>query len=200
MNKLKSIIKDKSIELLVWDFDGVIFDMDWYYQGTPYDLLEDLYEKINAIDNSIISDRDEFVARLFPYPEINEVGIRHGKDKQLEVKAIFKKKEAAALDRAVANQEVIDFIKDQTLPQAIWSNNLSSTIEYLLVKAEIDDKINIVSTLDKVIMSKPDIEGFEIIRKEYPKVSKDKILMIGDSLRSDKVGAENVGIGFYHYS
>lgn len=42
MDKLKSVIAQKSIELLIWDFDGVIFDMDWYFQGTPYDLLEEL--------------------------------------------------------------------------------------------------------------------------------------------------------------
>jgi HAD superfamily hydrolase (TIGR01549 family) len=141
----------------------------------------------------------KFVSRLYPYPEINEVGLKYGKKAQDRVKLLYKKKETDARDRAKPNKRVIDLIKQTKLPQTIWSNNLLSTISYLLKKAYISDKIQVVSSLDMVIQSKPNIEGFEIIRKHYPNIDKDKILLIGDSLISDKVSAQKANIGFYHY-
>jgi FMN phosphatase YigB (HAD superfamily) len=200
MNELKSIIKNGSIRLLIWDFDGVIFKLDWKYQSTPAEFLEELYEEINKIDNSIIKDKDEFISRLFPYPEINEVGIRHGKKAQDQVKFLYAKKESAALHRAIPNQQIIDFIRESKLSQAVWSNNLSSTIEYLLKEAGINNRINHISTFDKVIQSKPHIEGFEIIKNAYPETNTKNILLVGDSLISDKAAAENTGINFYHYA
>lgn len=199
MKKLKSVIEDNSIELIIWDFDCVVFDLEWSYRGTVTDFLEQIYEEINKIDSSIIKDKDEFVVREFPYPEINEVGIRHGKNAQAQVKSLFEQKESSALHRAVPNQEVISFIRKSGLHQSIWSNNLSSTIEYLLKEAEIDNKIDQIPSFEKVLLSKPNIEGFKIISDEYPKIDKKNIIFVGDSLRSDKIAAENSGVCFYHY-
>ncbi|KKQ34887.1 MAG: hypothetical protein US52_C0043G0004 [candidate division WS6 bacterium GW2011_GWA2_37_6] len=199
MNNLKSTIETNSIKLLIWDFDGVIFDLDWNYQSTPAEFLTLLYEEINRIDNSIIKDKDEFIARLFPYPEMNEVGIKHGKEVQARVKSLYEAKESAALHRAVPNQQVIDFIRVSELPQSIWSNNLSSTIRQLLREAGIDEKIDQIASFEKVLLSKPHIEGFKIIKDAYPEIDLKNMLLVGDSLRSDKVAAENTGINFYYY-
>ena len=52
--------------------------------------------------------------------------------------------------------------------------------------------------IDKIVAGedamKPDLESFELAIGETPK---DDCLMIGDSIRSDKVGAENAGIDCY---
>jgi HAD superfamily hydrolase (TIGR01549 family) len=199
MNKLNSAINNNSIELIIWDFDGVVFDLDWNYQSSPSEFLEKLYKEINRIDDSIIKDKNEFISRLFPYPEINEVGIKHGKSIQDQVKSLYEEKEAEALHKAIPHPQVIDFIKKSSLPQSIWSNNLSSTIKYLLKEVGIDNKINYISSFEKVLQAKPHVEGFKIIKSEYPEIDKKNILFIGDSLISDKVAAKNTGINFYHY-
>ena len=52
--------------------------------------------------------------------------------------------------------------------------------------------------IDKIVAGedamKPDLESFELAIGETPK---SDCLMIGDSINSDKVGAENAGIDFY---
>jgi 3-deoxy-D-manno-octulosonate 8-phosphate phosphatase KdsC-like HAD superfamily phosphatase len=57
MEEILSIIKNNKIELLVWDFDGVIYDLDWNYNETPEEFLKNLYSAINEIDKNIISDK-----------------------------------------------------------------------------------------------------------------------------------------------
>lgn len=200
MDKLTEFIEKNSIELVIWDFDGVIAFLDWNYKTTPEELLVDIYDRITAIDDSIVKDRSEFLTRLFPYPEINEVGIKHGREKQLKVKEVFEVKEASSIHRAKLNGEVVRFIDSLDIPQAIWSNNISKTIESVLETANIDDKISMVSSLDKVIRSKPDGEGFELIKNKFPEIKNNKIVFVGDSLISDKVAGKEVGINFWHYS
>lgn len=199
MTKLEEYIKNETIDLVIWDFDGVIFDLDWYYQNSPSEFLEQLYFKIASIDESIINDKIEFISRKFPYPELNEVGVRFGREVQSEVKSLYLNKEMAAVDRAIPHEEIIDFINRLNKPQVVWSNNYSNTIIYLLEKAGIDKKIKFFTSLDKVLLSKPDCEGFNLIQSKYPNIKKENILLIGDSLVSDKVAAENCGIKFFHY-
>lgn len=199
MIKLAEIVNDKNIELVIWDFDGVICKLDWTYPTPSSELLKELCSKINDIDKSIIKDDAEFIARKFPYPEINEVGVKYGRETQLEVKSLYLKREMASVDRAIAFHEVIELIKKTSKPQAIWSNNYSNTIEYLLEKNGIKDRIGVIVSIDKVILSKPDIEGFALIKNRYPNIKKENIVLIGDSLVSDKVAAENSAIRFFHY-
>lgn len=199
MTELTEFINKENIDLVVWDLDGVIFDLDWDYQETPQNFLQRLYNAIIKIDQSIIKDESEFIARLFPYPEINEIGIKYGKEAQLEVKSLYKDKEMFAIDRAFPHNDVIDFIKYLQKPQVIWSNNYSNTIEYLVKKAGIENNIEFIASLDKVILSKPDGEGFNLIQKQFPNIQKENMVIVGDSLKSDKVAAENSGIKFFHY-
>lgn len=197
--KLKEFVDREHIELIIWDLDGVIYDLDWFYPESPDVFLEKLYSKINAIDRSVIIDRAEFFSRRFPYPEINQIGIKYGKDIQLEVKSLYLDREMSAVDRAIPHLDVLDIIKSISLPQIIWSNNYINTIEYLLKKGGIEDKIEYIVSLDKVILSKPDIEGFKLIQDHYPDIKKEHMLLVGDSLISDKVAASVCGIKFYQY-
>lgn len=199
MRKLSDYINNEKNDLIIWDFDGVIYDLDWYYPNHISDYFEILYSKINSIDRTIIKDKTEFIARLFPYPEINEVGVKYGREVQLDVKSLYLKREMTAVKRAIPNVEVIDFIKKLNKHQAIWSNNYSNTINYLLNKAGIKNKIEFIASFEKVILSKPNIEGFELIKANYPKINKGNILLVGDSLVSDKIAARDAGIKFFHY-
>jgi HAD superfamily hydrolase (TIGR01549 family) len=199
MTELDKIINKEKIDLLIWDFDGVIYDLDWNYPNPSTGFVEQLYSKIAAIDKSIVKDKAEFIARKFPYPEINEIGIKHGREVQLEVKSLYLSREMSSADRAIPNPELIQFINKSQKHQVIWSNNYSDTINYLLNKAQIKDKIKLITSLDKVIMSKPNIEGFNLIKARFPLIKNENILLVGDSLISDKIAAQNSGIKFFRY-
>ena len=61
------------------------------------------------------------------------------------------------------------------------NNNLNKYFEKIFISEEIGSK-------------KPDIEFFDIIFKEIGVENKDEVLMIGDTLTSDILGANNAGI------
>ncbi len=199
MVTLEKLMNSAEVDLVIWDLDGVIYTLDWFYENSPAEFLALLADEITKIDVSIIKDRSEFLARRFPYPEINEVGMKYGKEAQLQVKSLYLHKEMAAIERAIPHPEVIEFIKHLNKPQAVWSNNYAKTIEYLLEKAGVANKIEVTASLDKVVLSKPDKEGFNLIQSHFPTIQPGRMVLVGDSLVSDKVAAVNAGIKFYHY-
>lgn len=200
-HKLAEYIEKNNIEYVIWDFDLVIYKLDWTKGETSYEFLGRLYSIFNDVDPDLILNKDEFIFRLFPYTEIDLYSRKYGKSSVKKVIDLFKERELNALEYAEPNNEVIDFIKSSNtkVKHAIWSNNNYQTIDYLLEKSGIKDKFEIIATLDKVEYPKPDVSGFEIITKKFGNPDNNKILMVGDSLRSDKVAAENAGIKFFHY-
>ncbi|HRN86177.1 MAG TPA: HAD-IA family hydrolase [Candidatus Dojkabacteria bacterium] len=199
--KLEKYIEKNNIEFIIWDFDLVIFKLDWTKGETSYEFLGRLYSVFNDVDPELILDKDEFIYRLFPYTEIDLYFRKYGKSSIQKVIELFKERELIALEYAKPNNEIINLIKstDANISHAIWSNNNYKTIEYLLEKSGIKEKFEIIASLDNVEYPKPDVSGFEIINEKFGKPNKERILMVGDSLRSDKVAAENSGIKFFHY-
>lgn len=199
--KLIKYIGENNIEYIIWDFDLVIYKLDWTKGETSYEFLARLYNVFNDVDPELILDKDEFIYRLFPYTEIDLYSRKYGKSSVQKVIDLFKERELNALEYAKPNNEVINLIKstNTNILHAIWSNNNYKTIDYLLEKSDIKDKFEIIATLDNVEYPKPDISGFKNINKKFGNPDKKKILMVGDSLRSDKVAAENAGIQFFHY-
>ena len=199
--KLAAYIQKNNIEYVIWDFDLVIYKLDWTKGETSYEFLAKLYSFFNDVDSKLILDKEEFIYRLFPYTEIDLYSRKHGKSSVQKVIDLFKERELNALKYAKPNNEVINLIKsiDTKIKHAIWSNNNYETITNLLEKSGIKDKFEIISTLDNVEFPKPDISGFRNIYKKFSNPEKSKILMVGDSLRSDKVAAQNAVIKFFHY-
>ena len=198
--KLVQYIQKNNFKYIIWDFDLVIYKLDWSVGETSHDFLGRLYTIFNKVDPTLIQDKDEFIYRLFPYTEIDLYSRKHGRNAVQEVIDLFQKRELNGKDHAIPNAEVIDFIKsDKGIKHAIWSNNNLQTIEYLLKKSKILTRFETIATLDNVEYPKPDISGFEMIYDKFNKPDKKNILMVGDSLRSDKVGAQNAGIAFFHY-
>lgn len=199
--KLEKYIEKNNIEFIIWDFDLVIYKLDWTKGETSYEFLGRLYSVFNDVDPQLILDKDEFIYRLFPYTEIDLYSRKYGKSSIQKVIELFKERELSALEYAKPNNEVINLIKSSNteLKHAIWSNNNYQTIDYLLKESGVKEKFEIIATLDNVEYPKPDVSGFEIINEKFDNPDKGKILMVGDSLRSDKVAAENAGIKFFHY-
>jgi len=199
---LAKYIEENNFQYLIWDFDLVIYKLDWTKGETSYEFLGRLYSVFHEVDPNLIKDKDEFINRLFPYTEIDLYSRKYGKPAIQKTIDLFLEREMKALEFAVPNIEIIDFIKStsETIKHAIWSNNNLRTIENLLTQSELTHKFEIIASLDNVKFPKPDISGFEMIYGKLNKPDKKRILMIGDSLRSDKVGAENAGIAFFHYN
>jgi 5'-nucleotidase len=200
--KLNDFVKKNNFKYIIWDFDLVIYKLDWTRGETSHQFLTRLYKIFHEVDPDLINDKDEFIYRLFPYTEIDLYSKKYGKSAVKKVIDLFQERELNGIDYAVANNSVIDFIKstDKNIKHAIWSNNNLQTIEYLLKKSKIENEFVTIATLDNVQFPKPDISGFETIYADFNNPDKSKILMVGDSLRSDKVAAENAGIAFFHYN
>lgn len=201
-SSLTEYLNKTSKQLLIWDFDLVIYKLDWV-TTVPWDkYFERIYSLINNVDPTIIKDKQEFYQRKFPYPEIDKIGEIHGENALKTLKDSMYQREFAGLSKAIPNNIVIKFIQNSAdkYQHAIWSNNFLPTIEYLLKQSELTENINFISTYDKVSFAKPNIEGFTLIENHFKHIPKSKMLMIGDSLRSDKAGAEIAGIDFFHFT
>jgi len=201
VNSLRNHIESTGKQLLIWDFDQTIFTLDWFSGESIHDFLERIYNSINKVNSSIIKDKNEFIERLFPYPEIDMLGVQSGQDARAIPVDVMNKKEMANIDSAKPENDVINFIQDtrDKYNHVIWSNNTFESIKILLERVNLENIFSVIASLDILKRAKPDIEGFNKITKPFPNIAKESMLMIGDSLRSDKAAAENADIDFFHY-
>jgi HAD superfamily hydrolase (TIGR01549 family) len=88
--------------------------------------------------------------------------------------------------------ELLEYLKDNGKDIVILTSWFSGTQVPRLKRT------GLYGYIDKIISGedamKPDLESFELAIGETPK---DECLMIGDSIKSDKMGAINVGIDYY---
>ncbi len=88
--------------------------------------------------------------------------------------------------------ELLEYLKDNGKDIVILTSWFSGTQVPRLKRT------GLYGYIDKIISGedamKPDLESFELAIGETPK---DECLMIGDSIKSDKIGAENAGIDYY---
>jgi HAD superfamily hydrolase (TIGR01549 family) len=88
--------------------------------------------------------------------------------------------------------ELFEFLKGQGKEIVILTSWFSGTQIPRLKRTGLYDYINkIVAGEDAM---KPDLESFELA---IGSTDKEDCIMIGDSIKSDKTGAENVGIDYY---
>jgi FMN phosphatase YigB (HAD superfamily) len=186
-------------KLLIWDFDKTLVELDWFSDEPFEAFFERLYRGIRAIDSHIIDDKQAFFRRLFPYPEIDTIARHYGPAAADTVKAILFQKERSCRERGRPEDLLIRLIanSEREYSHAIWSNNHQETIRYFLQANRISNRIGSIASYDQVSCAKPHPEGFEIIRKAYPDIALDQILLIGDSLRSDSAAAAAVEIDFF---
>ena len=199
--KLAKYIESNNFKYIVWDFDLVIYKLDWTKGETSYQFLERLYSVFHDIDPKLIQDKEEFINRLFPYTEIDLYSRKYGKSAVQKSIDLFQEREMNAIEYAIPNVDIIDFIKSssENLKHAVWSNNNLKTIEYLLEQSKMTNEFVTIASLDNVKYPKPDISGFEKISDKLNNPDRNKMLMVGDSLRSDKIAAQNAGISFFHF-
>lgn len=79
----------------------------------------------------------------------------------------------------------------------VVSNNLTSTVEYVLRKEDVMNRVCMVIGIDKMKKSKPDPNSFSLILKVTNDKNKSDYLYVGDT-EIDKKYAEYCGIDFCH--
>lgn len=195
-DELTSIVKNK--KAIVWDMDGVVIFLDWQYGEVWNKWWDRLWVLLEKYDPGV---RLKFKDGLKHYYEhTNYIADKFGDKALNEIKNFFVEKERLILPVSSLNNEIVQFIKNlpEGIEQYIWSNNYEETILHVLEKADIQSKIKAIIARDKVILAKPELEGYKIIQRLTRVQIKDFVL-IGDSEVSDKVAAEKLGMDFYLY-
>jgi len=160
------------------NYNYVIFDFD----GTIVKLHVKWTELKRELDHVLGVD----------FTKLNE-GLKTLNTKELKraFEIIEKHEHAAGYD---VNSNLIGYIKKVDKHYAIFSDNLTSTVNKILYELGIATKFKIVIGKDSVSDFKPSGEGIlKII--DFFSVGNDEIILVGDS-EKDKIAAESVGIRF----
>lgn len=193
---LKEIISKKA---LIWDFDGVLCFMDWYY-GEDFDKWWDKLDNLlNEFEPNLHNKKLQDLS--YPDEKVDFVLRRHGKKAEEKINDFFLEKESLIIPHSRTNTEIIKIILklNPDIENYIWSNNQSITIENFLEKNNIRNKIKFITARRiEGYESKPSLHGFKLIQN-ITDISLADFLFIGDSLKTDKVVAEKLGMDFYLY-
>ena len=88
--------------------------------------------------------------------------------------------------------ELFEYLRERKVDIVILTSWFGGTQIPRLQRTGLAEYIDYMIAGDDAM--KPDLESFELAISDTPK---EDCIMIGDSLRSDKAGAENAGIGYY---
>src|SRR3989344_2993201 len=201
MNKniIQSLFKAiQNKKAIIWDLDGVIIFANWHYGENWNKWWDRLWIILEKYDPNVRAVFKNGLKHF--YEHTNYIAGKFGKSAQDEIKSFFKAKESLIFPVSPLNEEIIQFIKNipNDIEQYIWSNNYEKSVLYVLKKVGIQGKIKGIISRDKVILAKPELEGFKIIQNLTSIPIKDFIL-IGDSETTDRVAAERLGIDFFKY-
>lgn len=174
---------------LIFDFDETLFTL-----LLPWEIyLEELHNKIMDFDPNL---------RGFSHGKVlnaveNEAVRRWGEPMvklRREYSEYFEKKFYKGV---VEHKNITDFLKKKWKKYDcyIWTSNMRSTIEPILVEHDMLKFFKKLVTRSEVELTKPEPEGFYMIFDEKHH-KKEDFLMIGDSL-NDEGAAKNAGIDFF---
>ena len=195
----------KKYDIFLFDADGTLFDYDlaeenalkimFDYCGFDYsDDIRSQYREINSFvwesyeKGEMTKDELQTLRfkRLF-----DKIGVSYDAD-------LFNEKYLAELGRGSflieGAEEICREINSRNKKIYIVTNGMLATqkarIEHSLIKEYISDFF----VSEYVGYQKPQIEYFDYVFSHIPKIGKDKIIIIGDSLTADIRGGINAGI------
>lgn len=199
-------LQPKHFKIILWDMDGTLLDfypaernaicttMEQFGLGECTDAMVKKYSKINELhwkkmELGEITKQQVLENRFAMFFEGE--GIKFNRYKEfnenyqinLGAKVFFHEKA----------YEIVANLKGKVLQYAI--TNGTYTAQCLKLKNSGLDKIfDGVFISDQIGFQKPSKLFFDYVEKHIPMVSKDEILVIGDSLTSDMQGGNNMGV------
>ena len=170
------------IELLIFDLDGTIIDLNVDWDGLKKELQGFCLKNYNY--QTTFTPLDE---------ELILLKHRLGQETYYRLIGIITRYELAGLRNGSINKEVFDFIKEHSdKKMAIYSANTRKTIREVLNKNKLGNLFDCIIAKEDVLKPKPASEGLEKILKFYD-ILPGKALFIGNDPK-DKIAGENVGI------
>lgn len=195
-NKLLQKLKTK--KAVIWDFDGVFCFMNWSF-GEDLNLYKNkIWKLLEEFDPTI---KTKFIQGLkYPYEHTDYIISKYGKNALKRINEFYLKKELQLLPASPLNEQLINLVNNlhPTIEHYIWSNNQEEFILKKLKTVRIINKFKKIISRDKVTLAKPNLEGFEMIRSTS-NIPISEFLLVGDSLETDKIAADKLGIEFFHY-
>ena len=183
---------------IIWDFDGVLYFMDWHY-GEDLDVWCDkLWQLLEEYDPEV---RKKFKSGLkYPYEHSDYISHQYGKIAMQKINDFYREKELSILPVSPMNTNLINLINDldSGIEHYIWSNNQQAMISKALEKAHVSNKFKAIISRDKVELAKPNLHGFKIIQSQT-KIPVEDFLFVGDSLNTDKLVAQQLNMDFFYY-
>ncbi|MHA1765542.1 MAG: HAD family hydrolase [Promethearchaeota archaeon] len=190
--KLISVIKTCS--LILFDFDGTLFDLHISWEN----IQQYIYNHFKKEYNEEIPFFNRFYT-MFEFieekkgKEVKKFYFRYLQNQELE--AVKEKKFSSTW---LANQginQIDELIRYDTM-YGIVSSNFHDTVLEVLSYYEMIDKFQVIIGRDDVENAKPNPEGINQIISAY-NLSRDKILFIGDTI-VDEEAAQNAQINFIY--
>ena len=195
----------KSYDVFLFDADGTLFDFALaeatafrtVYEGYGLKCSEKiitLYSKIN--DNlwktfetgsiTIEGIKTQRFIRLF-----DELGIKCDAFDFNDKYVIELAKGVFLIDGA---KEICEKITSLNKTIYIVTNGITQVQKTRLSKSLIKDYISDCFISEQIGFQKPDKRYFEFVFSQIPQISKDRVLLVGDSLTADIAGGINAGI------
>jgi YjjG family noncanonical pyrimidine nucleotidase len=194
----------KKYELLLIDIDDTLLD----FHADARKALKRTWESLSLpVKPELYSMYEDYNAKLWRRLELGEIGIEDIKKERFRQ---LIEDTGLSVDPLIMNQ----LYEERLSQEATLMEEVHETMRYLKSKYILIGASNGIARVQKgrleasslreyfahsilsedIGVSKPDADFFNLGLRDYPEVAKEKMLMIGDSLTSDILGANNYGV------
>ncbi len=201
----------KNYEVILWDVDDTLLDFglsqDYALRNTfeKYGIIIDAqvvkkYSQINQsywerLERGEITKKEVLLGRftsLFEVMEVTDIDVT-------EFKEIYQKALGSVYFYKDDSYNLCKELSED-FKQYVVTNGVTATQQSKLALSGFDKLMDGIFISEQIGIPKPAIPFFQKCLETIPQVSKDKIIIIGDSLTSDMKGGNNIGISCCWYN
>ena len=195
-----------AFDILLWDVDGTLLDFHAaenigihslfvdFGLGECTDEMIALYSAINAnywkkLETGEMSRAEILVKRFESF--FNQIGLG-----PVDCEAFDAAYQKRLGEMVIFRDKSYDLVKSLkgTIPQYAASNGTTVAQTGKLTKSGLINLLDGVFLSEQLGAAKPSAEFFEQVFKQIGAVNRERVLIVGDSLSSDILGAKNAGI------
>lgn len=195
----------KTYEILLFDLDNTLFDFEVSEQKALFKTAVHYgYKEHPEVFINAYHDVNKPLWQALERGEITSAFIKHERFKRLiaqlgisvepeEMSAFYVHTLGEGIDVLPHARELCGYLKSKYKMAAV-TNGLKAVQEKRLRLSEMDVYFDAVIISEEAGVSKPDPEIFEHALKKMGHEDKTTVLMIGDNLKADILGAKRAGI------
>lgn len=201
----------KKYEVILWDVDDTLLDfglsqdyaLRYTFEKYGISINEQIVQTYSEINKSYwerlergeITKKEVLLGRftgLFEHMSITDIDVNIFKEIYQEAlgSVYFYKDDSFQLCQELATE----------FKQYVVTNGVTSTQQNKLALSGFDKLMDGIFISEQIGSPKPAVSFFEKCLEQIPQISKDKILIVGDSLTSDMKGGNNIGISCCWYN